>query len=224
MNHKALEYLNKFSMMFITIMILANLFIYKTCSIWNYTISVGSLIVPFWFIINNIVTEVYGYKTCRNLINNVLVFSLIFTIFAYLLINIPSTGHDIIIQHHYEYVMGDLPRVYFVSVLGIFLGSIVDSICISKLKAFLNGQYLWARFLSAGIFGEIVFTVVTIFFDMISKFPLRFIIHAILYSILIKFIITLLFSKPICFIIEYLKVKLKTDVFDYGANYNIFKR
>ena len=56
------------SMIYITIILAADVLIYKIAQVDDFTFTVGSLVTPFWFLMTDIIAEVYGYQLTRRLI------------------------------------------------------------------------------------------------------------------------------------------------------------
>ena len=77
------------SMIYITIILSADVLIYKISFIGSYSFSVGSLIIPFLFLISDVIAEVYGYQLTRKLIWSGILCSIIFSLTCYLLIQLP---------------------------------------------------------------------------------------------------------------------------------------
>src|SRR5690349_2776162 len=78
------------SMIYITFILIANVLIYKIVQIGPFIFTVGSFVTPFWFVITDIVAEVYGYQLVRKLIWSGIICGLIFTVVCAFLIQFPS--------------------------------------------------------------------------------------------------------------------------------------
>src|SRR5580704_10039561 len=75
--YKAFTFL---SMLYITIILLANILIFRMTSIGSITISAGAYLIPIWFVLADIIAEVYGYSTCKKMLWSCLYCNLIFGI------------------------------------------------------------------------------------------------------------------------------------------------
>ncbi len=223
-NLKINKFYTTISMLYITLMIAANVLIYKEVSFMGETMTIGSIITPSWFIIGNIVTEVYGYVECKKLIWRSLLCSFIFAIICKGLITIPSPVVQYQnIQPHFNYILGGLPRIFIVSILGIFSGLFTNAFLLAKFKMSTKGKYLWFRIISAGIAGDIVFTIITLTLDLYTKVPVNDIVTAITISCSIKILVLVVAAYPVCLIIYFLKQSEGVDKYDYGVDFNPFK-
>jgi len=81
--YKAFTFL---SMIYITLILVADVLIYKIANFGPLTLTVGSLVTPFWFVMTDIVAEVYGYKLARKLIWSGIACGFLFTLICVVLI------------------------------------------------------------------------------------------------------------------------------------------
>jgi uncharacterized integral membrane protein (TIGR00697 family) len=211
------------SMLYITLMLVANVLIYKIVRIFDINMTVGSFITPCWFIIGDIVTEVYGYNECKKLIWRAFACSAIFSVICYGLIQIPSSNSIDNHQASFDFILGSLPKIFIISVCGIFVGAFCNAFTLSKWKIMLKGRFLWLRMLGASIVGQTLFTIITICFNLFYKLPIHKLYEIIAASLIIKVLVLLVFSYPICFIIYFLKQQEGIDVYDYTTYFNPFK-
>lgn len=217
--YKALTLL---SMIYITIILAADVLIYKISYINPITFSVGSLVTPFWFIISDIISEVYGYEECKKLIWSAIVCGFIFAIVCTLLIHLPApTGWQY--QPAYEQVLGKLFRVFIGSVVGIAVGAFMTTYLVQKWKILTQRKYFWFRAICASATGQLAFTIVTLLYDLIGIISINQISHLILISFSIKLFVAILLVYPATAVAFYLKKLEGIDVYNYNINFNPFK-
>jgi uncharacterized integral membrane protein (TIGR00697 family) len=163
------KYLTFLSMLFMTIKLITVVLIYKIITIGPFSASASTLVIPIWFVMGDIIAEVYGYKIARRIIFIAIICQFIFAFVCGGLISLHAPfgwAH----QQAYDQVLGKLPRVAFASFLAIMTGAIINVYAISKWKILLRGKYFWLRSLGASVIGELVFTVIaysTEFFDVV---------------------------------------------------------
>lgn len=210
------------SMIYITLILIANVLIYKIVQIGPFTFTVGSFVTPFWFVITDIVAEVYGYHLVRKLIWSGIICGLLFTIVCAVLIQLPSPSlwpH----QHSYDQVLGKLPRILVGYVAGVMTGAFINTYLITKWKILTHGKYFWLRSVGSSMTGQLVFTIVTITFDLLGILSFADIIKLILISMTIKLIVTPLLAVPSSMVVYYLKKFERIDIYDYHTDFNPFK-
>jgi uncharacterized integral membrane protein (TIGR00697 family) len=210
------------AMIYITVILAADVLIYKIATCGSITITVGSLVTPFWFIITDIIAEVYGYQLTRRLIWSGIACSALFTLVCSTLIQFPSPSfwHY---QAAYDQVLGKLPRVLLGYIAGVIIGGFANTYLITKWKILTRGKYFWLRSIGSSGAGQLTFTVVTICLDLIGVMPFEKVIQLITISFTIKLIVTTLVALPSTFFVKYLKKLENIDVYDYNTDFNPFK-
>lgn len=217
--YKALSFL---SMIYITLILAADVLIYKIVQFGSLTLTVGSLVTPFWFVMTDIIAEVYGYQIARRLIWSGIACGFLFTLICVTLIHFPSP-ENWPYQPAYDQVLGKLMRVFIGSIAGVIIGAFTNTYLITKWKLLVQGKYFWLRSIGSSATGQLAFTVITLLFDLSGILPFNQITQLILISFTIKLTLTLLFAMPSSIIVYYLKKLENIDVYDYRTNFNPFK-
>src|SRR5438552_2766771 len=62
------KYLTFLCMLYMTIKLTTVVLIYKIITIGPFSASASTLVIPFWFVMGDVITEVYGYKVARHMI------------------------------------------------------------------------------------------------------------------------------------------------------------
>lgn len=217
--YKALTFL---SMIYITLILTADVLIYKIAHIGSLTLTVGSLVTPFWFVMTDIIAEVYGYQIARRLIWSGIACGFLFTGICVTLIHFPSP-ETWPYQPAYDQVLGKLMRVFTGSVAGVTIGAFTNTYLITKWKILAQGKFYWLRSIGSSATGQLAFTVVTLLYDLFGMLPFSQIAQLIWVSFTIKLILTPLLAIPSSIIVYYLKKLENIDIYDYKTNFNPFK-
>lgn len=216
------KFLLPLAMCYMMLKIVTVLLIYKIVTIGSITTTAATLIIPLWFLIGDIIAEVYGYNVSKQIIWAALFFQIIFAFICTYSIKLPSPS-TWSYQTSYNQVLGNTLRVAFASCSAIMCGAFLNSFYLSKWKVLLNGRFFWLRSLGASIIGEAVFTFVAFsmeFFGVVS-FKIAFELMAI--SFAAKLIINPLLVIPSSLLAAYIKKKEGFEVFDYDIEFNPFK-
>lgn len=217
--YKALTFL---SMVYITLILAADVLIYKIAHVGSLTLTVGSLVTPFWFVMTDIIAEVYGYQIARRLIWSGIACGFLFTIICVTLINFPAP-ETWPYQPAYDQVLGKLVRVFIGSVAGVIIGAFTNTYLITKWKILIHGKYFWLRCIGSSAIGQLAFTIITLSWDLFNVLPFNQITQLILISFTIKLVLTALFAIPSSIFVYYLKKLEHIDIYDYKTNFNPFK-
>lgn len=218
--YRALPFL---TMLYITIIFCANLLIYKLTHFGSIVVSAGTFIIPIWYILGDIIAEVYGYQIMRRLIWHSLICTLIFSIICNFMIKLPNPAGLISHQAGFDYILGGLVRVFFGMLLAVLIGSFLNIYVLTKWKVLMHGKLYWLRSLSSSAIGQLCFTFISLFFDLFKVVPMHVLIELIIVSYTIKIIVTPIAVIPASFIAANLKRFENVDVYDTNTNFSPFR-
>ncbi len=196
--------------------------IYKIIRIGGIAIPASTLIIPFWFTLADLITEIYGYQASRKLLSSVLIGEFIFICLICLLIRIPSPQSDIH-QQAYEIVFSKLPRVFLGGCAAIILGGILNIYFVSKWKVLLVGRYFWLRSMGSSLIGETIFTFVAFLIEFWNIVPLNATLKMATSSLIIKLIFLPIAVFPtaiLCKIIKDIENINENDSEEYYDKFN----
>lgn len=144
---------------FAAMLLISNLAATKLIAFGSIITDGGAILFPLIYILNDVLTEVYGYKYARRAIwtgfGVMLLAVLAFTIVRYL----PSAP-EYTAQASYEAVLGFFPRIVLASLAAYLVGSFLNSYVLAKLKLRTKGKKLWLRLIGSTAVGELFDTIV----------------------------------------------------------------
>ena len=205
-----------------TIKLTTVVLIYKIITIGPFSASASTLVMPLWFVMGDVIAEVYGYKVARHVIWMAIICQFIFAFACASLIALhaPSGWPN---QDAYNQVLGKLPRVALASFLAIMAGAFINVYAVSKWKILLKGKYFWLRSVGASTVGELVFTLIAYLTEFLGVIPLSKLLGLMTISYVIKLILNPILAIPSMFIALILKKLEGIDVYDHHTNFNPFK-
>ena len=206
---------------FVVCLISSNLFASKIFSLYGFTLSGAVIIFPISYIINDALTEIYGYRKARLTIWMGFLLNLLFVLAAQLVMLLPGApfweGEEA-----FATVFSSTPRALMASLLAFLVGANANAIIMSKMKVSNSGKNFSARAILSSIAGEtmdsLIFVPVMFWFlpwMEMCKLMLGQIVIKVTYEIVILPITKL--------VIKRIKSMEGEDVYDYGISYNPFK-
>ena len=206
---------------FVVCLISSNLFASKIFSLYGFTLSGAVIIFPISYIINDALTEIYGYRKARLTIWMGFLLNLLFVLAAQLVMLLPGApfweGEEA-----FSTVFSSTPRALMASLLAFLVGANANAIIMSKMKVTNSGKNFSARAILSSIAGEtmdsLIFVPVMFWFlpwMEMGKLMLGQIVIKVTYEIVILPITKL--------VIKRIKSMEGEDVYDYGISYNPFK-
>lgn len=159
MLRKQFIYLDIIIAFYAAMLLISNLAATKLVAFGSIITDGGAILFPLIYILNDILTEVYGYKQARRAIwigFGVMILAVIcFTIVRYL----PGAA-EYTAQSSYEAVLGFFPRIVAASLAAYLVGSFLNSYIMAKLKVRTKGKKLWLRLIGSTAVGELFDTTV----------------------------------------------------------------
>ena len=205
-NNKSVKYLPYLAMLSMTIKLITVIMIYKITNIFGFNISVSTLIIPLWFVIGDIIAEIYGYKVARNLIICTVLLQILFGI----IISAFSLMHHANVLDNkvlYDNLFLNMMRVSVASSIGLIIGGVYNAFLMVYIRdKVLPKASFMIRSIIASSISEILFTVVVYvieFHNIIStSSTFKLILVSFLFKQLISPILIIVMASPIVFYIR----------------------
>ena len=198
----------------------------------------GILFFPLSYVLDDILTEVYGYARARRVVWVGFV-ALCFLVLMEWMVVALRPAPDWPGQAHYEFVFGLPPhfidhfpyidigiggRIAFASLCAFWVGDLLNSFVLAKMKIWTSGRMLWTRTIGSTIVGEGA--------DSLVFYPLAFLgmvgwpIHQLFQVMLSQFILKVSWEvilTPVTYaVVGFLKRREGVDVYDEGTDFSPF--
>ena len=151
-------------------LLISNLTSGKTFDIWFATLPCAVVVFPLVYILNDVLTEVYGYKRAK---------AIVFTGFALNLLAVAAYSITIALppsafffnQEAFEIVLGNTPRLLIASLAAYLVGSLVNAKVMEVMKA-RKENALMLRCVTSTLFGETIDAALFIGIAFFGTMPL----------------------------------------------------
>lgn len=180
--------LNVFTGFFVAVLVVVPPLGSKFIALWTLNVPGGTLVFPLAFLINGVLTEVYGFDRSRRLIW----IGMGCQFFAALVFWLVGIWPAAPFWHHqgaYDTVIGVVPRITLGSFTAYFCGEFIKSTMQSKMKFTQEGRgglALGWRFIASSLTGELVDSVVFMLIAFGGTMPLADLMTTMLTIWLIK--------------------------------------
>ena len=204
--------------LFVSSLIAANIISVKLIALGDWFVPAGVVIFPLSYILGDVLTEVYGFRSARRVIwlgflCNVVVVGAIWLAGAW-----PAApfwqG-----QPAWNTILGFAPRLLLASFAAYLVGEFANSLVLSRMKVETGGRWLWSRTIGSTVIGQGLDSLVFIslaFFDA-PGFNLA---GAILTQWAVKVIYEIVATPLTYLVVGYLKRAEGVDVYDRGVSLN----
>lgn len=144
-----------------------------------FSVSVAFLIVPWSFMVTDIVEEVYGKKKVKELIVAGVVSLIVFLFFVILFVALPPASR-FTQNEEYKAIFGTSARIVLASIIAFLLSQANDMWAFWKLRALTKKKFLWFRTNVSTVLSMVIDTFVFMFlaFYMLTpKFTFLFVLQ-----------------------------------------------
>jgi uncharacterized integral membrane protein (TIGR00697 family) len=204
--------------LFIACLIAANIIAVKLIMVGGWFAPAGVVIFPVSYILGDVLTEVYGYRSARRVIWLGFLCNLVVVAAIWVAGLWPAAPFwkD---QSAWDAILGFTPRLLAASFVAYVIGEFANSFVLARMKIATRGRWLWSRTIGSTIVGEGLDSLVfiTIAFAGLPNFDLT---TAILTQWIIKVLYEVAATPLTYLVVTYLKRKEGIDVYDRDTKFN----
>ena len=146
-------------------LIAANLLETKVIQVGDLTVTAGLLVFPVSYIINDCISEVWGFRKARLIIWSGFAMNFFVVALGMVAVALPSAsfweGEE-----HFNFVFGMAPRIVVASLLAFLVGSFLNAYVMSRMKIVSQGKRFAWRAIASTVVGETA--------DSLIFFPIAF--------------------------------------------------
>jgi uncharacterized integral membrane protein (TIGR00697 family) len=198
---------------FVTALVVSNIVAVKLVEISGRVFPAGLVVFPLSYLLGDVLTEVYGFRSARAVIWLGFACNLLAVAAIQIAIALPAAPfyED---EAAYDQVLGTTWRIFLASLAAYVVGELVNAYVLARMKAATRGRFLWTRTIGSTIVGEGLdsFIFVTIAFAGTGA--------GLLNPILTTWAIKVGYetaATPLTYaLVNYLKRSEGVDVYEYG--------
>lgn len=198
----------------------------------------GILFFPLSYLIDDILTEVYGYARARRVIWTGFVALAFLVVMEWTVVALPPatgwTGQQSYLDvfgkpptliDHFPFIdVGIGGRIAFASLCAFWIGDLLNSYVLAKMKIWTSGRMLWTRTIGSTIIGEGADSLVfyPIAFYGLADWPVSALGQVMLSQFVLKVGWEVVLTPVTYAVVGFLKRKEGVDVYDEGTDFNPF--
>lgn len=207
--------------LFTTCLLLANILAVKIITIGPWAAPAGILVFPLAYIINDVISEVWGFRKAKLIIW--LGFAM--NILAILLISLAIKIKPAVFwsdQEAFATVLGSTPRIVLASLTAYLAGSFLNAMILSKMKIASKGKNFGLRAIVSTLVGESADSLIFILVAFAGIFNWGSILLMICTQALLKTLYEIIILPLTIIIVKIVKRNTGEDVFDKEESFNPF--
>ena len=146
--------------LFVTLYLVSNIMASKIISIGGICyFDAGTVTFPFAYMLGDVLTEIWGYRTTRKVIIMTLVCNLLMVLCTQIGVFLPSPDYLAEAAVAYNTTFSYVPRIVVASLVGFALGELSNAWCMERIKRATEGRHLWLRTVGSSLVGHLTDTV-----------------------------------------------------------------
>ena len=132
--------------LFVTLYVVSNVMAVKVIGLWNlFYFDAGTITFPFAYMLGDVLTEIWGYKTARKVIFTTLLCNIVMVLCTQIGVWLPSPDYLDSTAQAYNTMFSYVPRIVIASLTGFLLGELCNAWLMEKIKKWTKGKRLWVR-------------------------------------------------------------------------------
>ena len=183
----------------------------------------GILFFPISYVIDDVLTEVYGYARARRAIWAGFVALGFMAVMEWTVVHLPPAG-GWTGQPAYERVFGSGWRIIIASLAAFFVGDFLNSVVLAKMKIWTKGKRLWTRTIGSTIVGEGADSLIfyPLAFYGMADWPPGALGAVMLSQFILKVGWEVMLTPVTYLVVGWLKKREGVDVYDVGTDFTPF--
>jgi uncharacterized integral membrane protein (TIGR00697 family) len=189
-------------------LVLMNILASKQVDILLFTINLGLFISPIVFIINDVQSEVFGYRSAKGMIMTGLAVNVAVAVIYFAAINVPPSA-NFVNQEAFRAVLGSTARITAASVTAYCFGSLINAKVMVSMKRKFE-KYLFVRAITSTVAGQIIDNIVFMTLAFAGVLPAAAIITMVIGGTIIETVYEVVFYPVTRYSIKRVKLSVGT--------------
>ena len=186
--------------LFVTLYLVSNVMAVKVISIFGlFYFDAGTITFPFAYMLGDVLTEMWGFKTAKKVIWMTFFCNIIMVICTQIGVWLPSPDYLDETAQAYNHIFTYVPRIVIASLVGFLLGELSNAWLMEKIKEKTKGKKLWVRTIGSSAvaywFDSLPFVLIA-FLGVVTTHDL---LMMILFQYAAKLIIEAVFGTPMAY-------------------------
>ena len=208
--------------LFATCLLISNILATKILMIGPWSAPAGVIIFPIAYILNDVITEVWGFAKARLIIWIGFAVNILAVLFFTAGIVIPGAPFWQN-QEAFATILGNTPRIVMASLSAYLIGSFLNAFVMSRMKVLTKGKGFSARAILSTLAGESADSLIFIGIAFAGVFPVSVLVTMVFTQAMIKTIYEILILPVTIGVVNFVKRIEGVEAFDTNLSYNMFR-
>lgn len=186
--------------LFVTLYLVSNIMAVKVVSFFGlFYFDAGTITFPFAYMLGDVITEVWGFKTAKKIIWITVLCNLVLILCTQIGVLLPSPDYLQQTAIAYNTVFTYVPRIILGSLAGFLLGELSNAWLMTKIKEKTKGKWLWVRTIGSSSVAHILDSLAFVLIAFGGVLSTNDLITMLIFQYISKFSIEIVFGTPMAY-------------------------
>jgi uncharacterized integral membrane protein (TIGR00697 family) len=190
--------------------------------IGTVTFGAGILFFPLGYVLGDVMTEVYGFARARRVVWVGFAASVFAAGMAFVVVSLPASP-DWAGQSALAEVFGQVPRIFFASILAFWAGEMANAFVLARMKVWTQGKMLWTRTIGSTVVGQGVDSLIFYPLAFLGVWETRLVFTVLVTNYLLKVLWEIVLTPVTYKVVAWFKIAEGVDVFDTATDFTPFR-
>ncbi len=187
--------------LFVTLYLVSNIMAVKVVSIFGFLyFDAGTITFPFAYMLGDVLTEIWGYKTSKKVIWITFLCNVLLVICTQIGVWLPSLDYLSETTKAYNHIFTYVPRIVLASLVGFLLGELSNAWFMERIKIKMQGRHLWVRTILSSVIGYMFDTLPFVLIAFLGVVSTHDLLMMIVFQYGIKLLIEAFFGTPMAYV------------------------
>ena len=199
------------TVLFVMCYVVSNLMAVKVIGFFGlFYFDAGTITFPLAYMLGDVLTEIWGYKTARKTILLAFFCNIFVVICTQIGVWLPSPDYLDATANAYDTVFSYVARIVLGSLTGFLLGELSNAWLMDKIKSRTKGRHLWVRTIGSSLVGYLFDTIPFVLIAFLGVLSTRDLLLMIVSQYIMKLAIESFFGTPLAYAaVAYLRKIMK---------------
>lgn len=184
----------------ITSYLTSNVMAVKLVDIFGFTwFDAGTIVFPIAYMLGDVLTEIWGFKTAKKVIYLTFVCNLFMTLSTYVGVYIPSPEYMADVENAYATIFMSTPRILVASFVAFICGELTNAKVMVVIKRLTRGKFLFVRTILSSAAGYVFDTGLFVVLAFAGTVPVRDVVSMIVIQYFVKLAVEAVFATPLAY-------------------------
>ena len=190
------------STLFVSLYLVSNVMAVKVIDLFGlFYFDAGTITFPFAYMLGDVLTELWGYRTAKRVIWMTLFCNILMVICTQIGVWLPSPDYLAETATAYNHIFTYVPRIVLGSLVGFLLGELSNAWIMERIKQKTKGKRLWVRTIGSSMVAYLFDSLPFVLIGFLGTVSTHDLVLMILFQYGAKLLIETVLGTPMAYLV-----------------------